>query len=186
MVRLRKYMAAGYADSALWSRVAVDLASLTADRTLQVHARNWPDTVRVEGTPSNLLFYLDPDYGFVINAQVLQPYERTGAHDHGESWNLYAVLDGGERIEHFRPRRRSRAADVAIPLELIAVHDSKPGYVDLVPPGHIHRKANGDRRTINLVVRSQHARAFRRYHYDPDTGSSLEYPGPVQIPYALT
>ncbi len=181
---VRRSMANGEADSTLWSRIAGELRHLLADRSLQTHVLTWPETARVDGKPSNLLLYHDPDYGFVLNAQVLLPNERTGAHDHGESWNLYGVVSGGERIEHYRPRRETRVEGQSTPLEQIATLHSKPGFVDVVPPGHIHRKTNGNHRTVNVVVRSQHAHTFRRYRYDPDTGHEIEYDGPVQIPFS--
>lgn len=180
---VRRYMAEGYVDSALWSRIADRLAPLVQDPVMQAFARDWPDTEKTDGTPSNLLLYRDLDYGFVLNGQVLEPNRRTEAHDHGESWVLYGLVEGGEWIEHYC-RRSHRPADCPrSPMETFAEYAASPGFVDVLPPGHIHRKTNGVHRTVNLVVRSQMPHAFRRYRYNPKTGERSEYAGPMQRPF---
>ncbi len=98
---IRTYCADGKEGETLWPVVAEDLKALLSDPTLIEQSKTWPDTKKGDGPPSNLLFYEDPDYGFVLNALVKGPKSVTNVHDHGPSWTLYGVLDGGEHIERF-------------------------------------------------------------------------------------
>ncbi len=59
------------------------LKRLLADPTLKAHSRNRPTS---DGR--NLLFYEDPDYGFVINGVVRAPHRRGNVHDHAHAWVL--------------------------------------------------------------------------------------------------
>ena len=86
----------------LWERIADELRVLLGDPELRAHTESWPDTKKGDGPPSNLLFYEDPDYGFVLNVLVKSPGAVTNVHDHGKSWTLYGVLEGGEHIERYR------------------------------------------------------------------------------------
>src|SRR5581483_10273547 len=61
------------------------LERLVRDDDLRSRSAGWPST---EGG-KNLLFYVDPDYGFAINAVVRVPGRRGRPHDHGEAWVLY-------------------------------------------------------------------------------------------------
>ena len=65
---IRSYCAEGKKGETLWPVVADDLKVLLADPTLVKQSKTWPDTKKGDGPPSNLLFYEDPDYGFVLNA----------------------------------------------------------------------------------------------------------------------
>ena len=53
---------------------------LLTDPALREHCKNWPST---EGR-KNLLFYTDPDYGFVINGVVRVPGRTGSVHDHAD------------------------------------------------------------------------------------------------------
>ena len=98
----RGHFAAGFEGAELWSHIEVELHPLLADETLRAHAADWPDTSDGNFKPGNLLFYEDPDYGFVLNALVKVPDAVTHIHDHGPSWTLYGVIEGGERIGRYR------------------------------------------------------------------------------------
>ena len=73
------------------------LEALLADPEIKAHSRQWPST---EGR-RNLMFYEDPDYGFVINGVVREPGRVGGIHDHAQAWVLYGLLVGfgyGHRV----------------------------------------------------------------------------------------
>lgn len=178
---VRDRLASGLSGHALWTAVADALRVLLGDPALRAHARSWPDTSRPGEPPGNLLFYEDPDYGFVLNALVKAPNAVTSVHDHGQSWTLYGVLEGGERIERF-----AAAGGAKQPLAREGEFDVVPGYIDVVPPWQIHRETNGPHRTIGFIVRSQRSGTFAQYRYDPATGAPTEYRGPTQIPFRLT
>ena len=81
-----------------WGRCRDLLAEMLKDPALQRHAGDWPvggfDGKKVD----NLLFYEDPDYGFVINGLIKNPGGLAVPHDHGQAWTVYGVLAGAERI----------------------------------------------------------------------------------------
>ena len=99
---VRGLFAEGLDVNELWERIADELRVLLGDPELRAHTESWPDTKKGDGPPSNLLFYEDPDYGFVLNVLVKSPGAVTNVHDHGKSWTLYGVLEGGEHIERYR------------------------------------------------------------------------------------
>ena len=108
VVEMRKLCEAEVKDSTLWEKSRELLADLIADPGLKAHARNWPVTGYNPETNkvSNLLFYEDPDYGFVINALIKNPGGSAMIHDHGPSWTIYGVLQGQERIVHYNSKKR--------------------------------------------------------------------------------
>src|SRR3712207_5952932 len=77
-----------------WDAVPELLKDLLADPEVRAASQKWPVPSQVlAAEPSghragNLLFYEDPDYGFVINGQIHEagrrPAEPTAAHDHGQ------------------------------------------------------------------------------------------------------
>src|SRR5437773_2583040 len=84
-----------------WAAVPPILKDLLADPDLQKGCWQWPTPGRVENRGGNLIFYEDPDYGFVINGQVHEAGKNTepkAAHDHGKIYTAYGLLDGHERI----------------------------------------------------------------------------------------
>lgn len=183
---VRTLFADGLEEKVLWDRIGDELRVLLADPDLQAHTKTWPDTKKGDGPPSNLLFYEDPDYGFVLNALVKGPGAVTNVHDHGPSWTLYGVLEGGEHIERYK-RIDGNPVDMGpATLDPDGAFDVTPGYIDVVPPWQIHQEINGDHRTIGFIVRSQRSGTFRQFRYQPDTGDVTEYGGPTQIPFALT
>src|SRR5215470_4018994 len=70
------------------------LERLVRDESLRAHSADWPST---EGG-KNLLLHVDPEYGFAVNAVVRVPGRTGKAHDHGDAWVLYGVLDGSESL----------------------------------------------------------------------------------------
>ena len=88
------------------------LRTLLEDPELKERAETWPSRNEPEkGYYENLLFYEDPDYGFVLNALIKEPGEDTPIHDHGRMWTVYGVLKGGETVQPLQAdfgRRRGR------------------------------------------------------------------------------
>ena len=184
--RVRDLFAQGLDDQTVWTKACVHLRDLLADDDLKRHADTWPDSLAVEGKPSNLLFYEDPDYGFVLNALIKAPNLKTSVHDHGKSWTLYGVLEGGESVTRFTRTDDGPQVPEAATLEEAATHDVVPGYIDFVPPWVIHQETNTDQRTIGFIVRSQRSGTFVQNRFNPEKGAVDQYDGPVQMPYQLS
>lgn len=182
---VRGLCAEGRKDEALWTAVADPLRKLLAEPALKEHTKNWPDTKQGDGAPGNLLFYEDPDYGFVLNALVKAPHSTTNIHDHGQSWTLYGVLEGGEHIDRYVRTDGGAPGDEPATLSQDGAFDVTPGYIDVVPPWQIHQEKNGDERTIGFIVRSQRSGTFTQYRFDTASGSVTSYDGPRQIPFTL-
>lgn len=159
------------------------LERLVKDPALKAHSAAWPST---EGR-KNLLFYVDPDYHFVINGVVRVPGRTGSIHDHADAWVLYGVLDGTESLERF-----DRVDDGSRPgyaeVKLATVTTGSQGKVDLVPPRAIHAEQGGSTRSVAIIVRSQKLGegTVLQNRYDRDTGAVVEQYGPTQIPYELT
>jgi predicted metal-dependent enzyme (double-stranded beta helix superfamily) len=158
------------------------LEKLVMDPTLKADSASWPST---EGR-KNLLFYVDPDYRFVINAVVRVPGRRGSIHDHADAWVLYGVLDGTESLERF-----DRVDDGSRPgyaeVKLSSVTTGSQGKVDLVPPRAIHAEQGGPTRSVAVIVRSQKLGegTVMQHRYDRDAKAVVEQYGPTQIPYEL-
>lgn len=182
---VRALFAEGHEETTLWDLIGEELRILLATPELQAHTATWPDTKIDDGPPSNLLFYEDPDYGFVLNALVKSPGAVTNVHDHGPSWTLYGVLEGGEHIERYRRTDDNATETGPATLDHDGAFDVTPGYIDVVPPWQIHQELNGDHRTVGFIVRSQRSGTFPQFRYKLDTGEVAQYGGPTQIPFAL-
>jgi predicted metal-dependent enzyme (double-stranded beta helix superfamily) len=159
------------------------LEKLVMDPTMKANSATWPST---EGR-KNLLFYVDPDYMFVINGVVRVPGRTGSVHDHANAWVLYGVLDGTESLERF-----ARLDDGSKPnfakIKLSSVTTGSQGKVDLVPPRAIHAEQGGPTRSAAIIVRTQklgEGTVLQR-RYDRDTGAVVEQYGPTQIPYEVT
>lgn len=184
--KARALFAEGLEETALWQRISEELRKLLASPELRAHTATWPDTKTGERSAANLLFYEDPDYGFVLNALVKGPGAVTNVHDHGPSWTLYGVLEGGEHIERYRRTDDNPTETGPAALEHEGSFDVTPGYIDVVPPWQIHQEQNGDHRTIGFIVRSRRSGTFPQFRYKPDTGEVSQYGGPAQIPFSLS
>jgi predicted metal-dependent enzyme (double-stranded beta helix superfamily) len=182
---IRALYAEGLEETELWRQIAAAMRKLLADPALQERAQAWPATV--EGAPAvrNLLFYEDPDYGFVFNATVRKPNVVTNVHDHGNVWTLYGLIEGHETM--YRYERTDGGPPDAGPaeLELTGKHSIGPGDIDVVPPGKIHQEHAGPQRSIAFIVRARRPGTFPQHYYNPDTGAVSITHGPQQIVHAL-
>ena len=167
--RLRALFDAGEDAAGIWESACVYFRELLEDRDLKRHASTWPKSLSIAGKPGNLLFYEDPDHGFVLNALIKAPGLKTSVHDHGKSWTLYGVIEGAEKAQ----------------LVETGSHDVSPGYIDFVPPWEIHQEHNTNQKTVGLIVRSQRSGTFVQNRFDLATGNVSQYDGPVQMPYKL-
>jgi predicted metal-dependent enzyme (double-stranded beta helix superfamily) len=173
-------------EAARWEQIAALLGDLLAEPRLQAQSAAWP--AGGQGGPDhraeNLLFYEDPDYGFVINGLIKAPNRRTAIHDHAQLWTAYGVLDGHEAIERYE-----RLDDGSRP-EYAEVRQSSsfavgPGTVDLVPPWQIHAEASGAERTVAVIVRSGKPGDFLQNRFDPATNAQWQGYGPELISWEL-
>lgn len=166
-----------------WERLAPLLRDLLADPKVREQSKNWPECAHKERT-DNLLFYEDPDFGFVINGLTKNPRTRTQLHDHAHNWTLYGVLDGTETIERYERLDDKSKPDYA---EVRQTSKSRvqPGDVDLVPPYQIHAEESGEERTVAIIVRAEKAGGFLQGRYDPGAKKYWQGYGPRQIPYVL-
>lgn len=172
-----------------WEKMKPLLSELLADPRVRAQAASWPSCDQGgqnEGgqRAQNLLFYEDPDHGFVINGLVKAPHVRTNIHDHAHNWTLYGVLDGHERIERYE-----RLDDGSNP-GYADVRQSEnvevgPGKIDLVRPWQIHAEESGAERTVAIIVRAEKSGGFLQGRYDPATKKYWQGYGPEQIPYEL-
>ncbi len=178
-------------ETVRWTAAAERLQELLADPQLLEHALGWPTSpakLGLEGKHANLLFYEDPDYGFVINGLIKRPSARTTVHDHGKSWTLYGVLDGAESVARFRRTDAGKPGDLPDRAEVEATEtvEVTTGHVDCIGPWEIHAEYNGDAgRTIAVIVRSQRSGTFVQNIFYQKDGTVEQYYGPEQIPYHL-
>ena len=168
------------------------LEKLLADPDLKQRAETWPSRNDPEnGHYENLLFYVDSDYGFVLNALIKEPREATPIHDHGDVLTVYGVLAGGETVKRYRRvdagagQGGDPGSDDGIELELIGDHQVAPGYIDFVPPGDIHVEHNGPHRTIGLILRNGNVGKNLQSWYDEEAGTRIRRYGPKQVPHDL-
>lgn len=160
-------------------RSAQLLEGLVSDPGLREHSKSWPST---EGPPTkNLLLYEDPDYGFAINAVVRTPGRVGSAHDHGESWTAYGLLDGSEKLEHYRRLDDGKKEGYA-EIELDHVDEGTAGKVDLVPPFAIHAEVGGPARSVAVIIRSLPiGRRGYSLRFDREKNTCSHGNGPTQI-----
>ncbi|HTI85438.1 MAG TPA: hypothetical protein VL966_02440 [Alphaproteobacteria bacterium] len=158
------------------------LERFVVDPTVKAHSRHWPST---EGY-KNLLFYVDPDYEFVVNGVVRMPGRTGSVHDHAEAWVLYGVVDGAESLERYE-----RLDDGGTPgyaeVRLTSVTTGAEGKVDIVAPGAIHAEQGGRTRSVAVILRSQKLGqdTVLQHTYDPKAKTVIQRFGPTQIPYEL-
>mgnify|MGYP001171851210 CR=1 FL=1 len=172
-------------DVTRYEKARPALQTLLADPELKKRAETWPSRNDPEkGHYENLLFYEDPDYGFVINALIKEAGEATPIHDHGEVLTVYGILAGGETVRRYR-RTDDGADDGKIELEMVGDHEVAPGYIDFVPPGEIHVEYNGPHRTIGIIVRNGNVGKNLQNWYDKPSGTRVQRFGPKQVPHEL-
>jgi len=166
-----------------WGKLAPLLRELLADPQIQESSRQWPECAHKERA-ENLLFYEDPDFGFVVNGLTKAPHTRTQIHDHAHNWTLYGVLDGTETIMRYERVDDGSKPDYA-EIRGVSKLRAGPGEVDLVQPYEIHAEASGEERTVAIIVRAEKAGGFLQGRYDPVSKKYWQGYGPIQIPYKL-
>jgi predicted metal-dependent enzyme (double-stranded beta helix superfamily) len=179
---LRGIWAANADDRSRMEKAKPLLEKFVMEPSLKAHSANWPST---EGH-KNLLLYVDPDQGFVVNAVVRVPGRTGSVHDHADAWVLYGLLDGTESLERY-----DRVDDGSRPgyadVNLASVTTGTQGKVDLVPPRAIHAEQGGSTRSVGIIIRSQRLGegTVLQGRYDPKTKTRTEGYGPTQVPYDL-
>jgi predicted metal-dependent enzyme (double-stranded beta helix superfamily) len=171
-----------------WERARELLGKLLKDEDVRKHAETWPDSpakLGLEGKHGNLLLYEDPDWGFCINALIKKPIAKTTIHDHGVSWTLYGVIEGGEDVVRFE--RTDGGAPGDLPQKAIVQETQTvavgPGYIDLIKPWEIHAEYNRPHRTAAVIIRSQRCGTYIQNIFYQKDGSVEQYWGPQQIPF---
>ena len=182
---IRALYAMGLEQTELWGTIATAMRKLLADPVLRARAQGWPATVESAPTVRNLLFYEDPDYGFVFNATVRQPNVVTNVHDHGNVWTLYGLIEGRETMYRYE-RADGGPADIGpAKLELVGRHSIGPGDIDVVPPGKIHQEHAGPERSIAFIVRARRPGTYPQHYYDLQNGAVSVTHRPQQIAQTL-
>ena len=182
---VRALYAEGLDPDTLWSRIKEAMVPLLADPGLIDSSKTWPLTVEDAPKVKNLLFYEDPDYGFVFNATVRKANSVTSIHDHGDIWTLYGIIEGHETMNRFeRTDDGPRDAGPAT-VKQVGTGNIGPGNIDVVPPGKIHQEQGGATDSMAFIVRAQKAGTFKQHTYNAETGEVKVNNGPELIPYAL-
>jgi predicted metal-dependent enzyme (double-stranded beta helix superfamily) len=163
----------------VWPQARAPMTALLGDAELIESAKDWPVSAH-----ENLLFYEDPDHGFVLNGLIKAPGQTTRIHDHAHVWVLYGVLTGGEDIVNFERTDDGAVADKAI------VHEAGrrnvgPGALDIVEPWSIHAEEAGADGSVAVILRSEKPGGFLQGRYDTETGKYWRGRGVRQIPYPL-
>jgi len=167
-----------------WQKIGEMMPMLTGSKALQESAKAWPAPGPEAKRPQNLLFYEDPDYGFVINGLIKSPRAGTPVHDHAHTWTVYSVLEGEEHVVRYQRDNAGAGGDKAT-LTKTGDYIFGNGFVDVVPPGVIHAEYAGEGRTVAVIVRSERVGNFMQGMFDPATGKVSQAPGPEQVPYRL-
>jgi predicted metal-dependent enzyme (double-stranded beta helix superfamily) len=183
---IRALYAKGLEQTELWRQIASAMRKVLADPALRARAQGWPATVESAPTVRNLLFYEDPDYGFVFNATVRQPNVVTNVHDHGNVWTLYGLIEGQEMMYRYERTDGGHPDNGPAKLELVGRHSIGPGDIDMVPPGKIHQEHAGSERSIAFIVRARRPGTYPQHYYDLQTGAVSVTHGPQQIAQTLT
>jgi predicted metal-dependent enzyme (double-stranded beta helix superfamily) len=133
------------------------------------------------GRERSFAAYVDPQRHFIVHCSVHHPGHVTEAHDHGEAWAVYGVVQGRSRYRRYR-----RADDVARgTARLVIERDDEllPGQTDVVLPGHVHLIANEtDEPAWNVVVRPRPIEEVWRRLYDPGSGVYEIHPNSLRRP----
>jgi uncharacterized RmlC-like cupin family protein len=192
---VRALCAAPISPEERWSAAAGCMRTLLADPELREHARTWPTSpalLGLQGKHANLLFYEDPDYGFVLNGLIKPANARTTIHDHGRSFTLYGVITGAEKVVRYDVADVEPLGDAAeagllarARVQLTDEADVGPGHIDYIRPWEVHAEVNGGASTAALILRSQRSGTFVQNIFDAASGSVEQYHGPRQISYAL-
>lgn len=175
-----------------WELLAPVLAKLLADPDVVEASKSWPECIVRDGRAENLIFYEDPDFGFVVNGLVKdearrvhdQANEVVRLHDHAHLYTLYGVLDGHERVDR-AVRLDDRSRPDYAEVKMTSSAEVGPGEIDLVKPYEIHREVTVGERTVAIIIRSQKGGTFNQGRYEPSTGRYWESLGPRQTPWEM-
>jgi predicted metal-dependent enzyme (double-stranded beta helix superfamily) len=165
-----------------WNNLRPILGELLADPAVTEASKNWPDCVPADGRAENLLFYVDPDYGFAINGLTkgdARQDRRARIHDHAHIYTLYGVLDGRERVvryDRLDDRSKPDYAEIRQSSDVLV----GPGEIDLVKPYEIHTEITVGERTVAVIIRSQKGGDFNQGRYIPEKNEYYESLGPRQ------
>jgi hypothetical protein len=192
---IRSLCAAPLSPDERWRKAAGLVRTLLADPELREHAKHWPISPAIlglQGKHANLLFYEDPDHGFVLNGLIKRADARTTVHDHGRSHTIYGVVFGAETVARYAVAEPVPLADGGDP-ELLARArvtatervEVGAGHVDYIAPWEVHAEFNGPETTAALILRSQRSGTFVQNIFHADAGTVEQYHGPRQIPYEL-
>ncbi len=185
--QVRALFAEEMSDAERWARTGELMRDLVADPAVQALAREWPATDRTSSgrtRTGNLLFYEDPDYGFIVSAMAKEGGHRSSVHDHGRIWTLYGLAQGSEQINRYRRARDDYEEPVEVVQESSFV--IRPGDVDVVPPFQAHQEITVGERSAAVIVRSERPGEAVQHNYNLETGQVRGRPGgPEMIPYAL-
>lgn len=182
---IRALYAQGLDEETLWAGIREAMAPLLADPGLKASSKTWPLTVEDAPKVKNLLFYEDPDYGFVFNATVRKADSVTSIHDHGNVWTLYGLIEGTETMNRFERVDDGPRDEGPATLKRTGSGGIGPGDIDVVPPGKIHQEHGGPTNSMAFIVRAQKAGTFKQHNYNAETGEVRVNNGPALIPYAL-
>lgn len=181
-----------------WLKMAPILRELLADPAVQAASENWPECIPTDRA-HNLLFYVDPDYGFAINGLKRLPKSQgktdraysasdhpnyKGIHDHGHIYTLYGVLTGHEMLERYK-RVEGTPESGRITIEQTGNFKVEPGAVDLVRPYEIHAERSLGETTIAIIIRSEKPGDFLQGRYQPETGEYWQVYGPRLTPVEM-
>jgi hypothetical protein len=181
--KTRELFAAESDPEIRWTALTPALAELLADPDVVTASKRWPQCVSRDGRAENLIFYEDPDYGFVVNGLVVDDPSKTRGriHDHAHIYTLYGVLDGKQHIERYE-----RIDDGSVPdhAEIRRTTDTLagPGEIDLVRPYEVHSEVSVGERAVAIIVRSQKPGTFNHGRYEPDRNYYYESLGPRLTP----
>ncbi|MDH3239218.1 MAG: hypothetical protein OEO83_00985 [Alphaproteobacteria bacterium] len=163
----------------VWPKAKGPMARLLADPELAASSKDWPVS-----NHENLLFYEDPDYGFVVNGLIKDAGQKTRIHDHAHIWVLYGVLTRSEEIVRYE-RTDDRSVPDRAEIRQTARDPVAPGAMDIVEPYAIHAEVAGIAGSVAVIMRSAKPGGFNQGRYDLETGRYWESPGVSQIPWPL-
>jgi predicted metal-dependent enzyme (double-stranded beta helix superfamily) len=123
--------------------------------------------------------YTDPRRHFIVHCSVHHPGHLTEAHDHGEAWAVYGVVQGVSRY-----RRFSRQPDQTLwtaALRCVRDEELALGQTDVVSPGEVHLIGNEtDEMALNVVVRPRPIEDVWRRRFNLITGAYVIHPSSLR------
>src|ERR1700761_3732962 len=178
----RALLAAESEPERRWTQLGAVLAPLLADAGVIAASKTWPACHVIDNRVDNLLFYEDPDFGFVINGLVFGEGDNGAAarvHDHGHVYTLYGLLDGRQQIQRYERLDDGSRAEFA---EVRKTSDSLcgPGEIDLVRPFEVHSEDTRGERAVAVIVRSELTGGFMQGRYVPESNRYWQGLGPRQ------